>query len=60
MSELNAISAIAYRDLIKFLRDPVRIISTLAFLFNVLIMSVAFLLFLSGGTWLFTRNERNR
>lgn len=33
MSELNAISAIAYRDLMKFLRDPVRIVATLIFPF---------------------------
>ncbi len=33
MNELNAILAIAHRDLIKFLRDPVRIISTLIFPF---------------------------
>ena len=33
MIELSAISAIAYRDLIKFLRDPVRVVSTLIFPF---------------------------
>ncbi len=31
MSELNGILAIAYRDLLKFLRDPIRIVSTLIF-----------------------------
>ncbi|MDX1520581.1 MAG: ABC transporter permease [Anaerolineae bacterium] len=31
MIDINAISAIAYRDLIKFLRDPLRIVSTLIF-----------------------------
>lgn len=31
MSEVNAISALAARDLLKFLRDPVRLVSTLIF-----------------------------
>ncbi len=31
MIEFNSILAIAYRDLLKFLRDPVRIVSTLIF-----------------------------
>src|SRR5438067_4622127 len=31
MSELNAITAIAYRDLMKFLRDPTRIVATFVF-----------------------------
>ncbi len=31
MSELNAITAIAYRDLVKFLRDPTRIVATFVF-----------------------------
>ncbi len=31
MNQLNAIIAISYRDLIKFLRDPIRIVSTLIF-----------------------------
>jgi len=31
MTELNAISAIAFRDLIKFGRDPLRVVSTLIF-----------------------------
>ncbi len=31
MNELNAIMAISYRDLLKFLRDPVRVVSTLIF-----------------------------
>ena len=33
MTDFNAIIAIAYRDLVKFLRDPIRIISTLIFPF---------------------------
>lgn len=33
MHEANAVSAIAYRDLIKLLRDPVRLISTFVFPF---------------------------
>jgi ABC-2 type transport system permease protein len=31
MSELNAILTLAFRDLVKFLRDPVRMVSTLVF-----------------------------
>src|SRR5437762_97284 len=31
MSEINAITAIAYRDLMKFLRDPARIVATFIF-----------------------------
>ncbi len=31
MNELNAILAISYRDLMKFLRDPLRMVSTLIF-----------------------------
>ena len=31
MRELNAIMAIAYRDLLKFLRDPARMVSTFVF-----------------------------
>jgi len=31
MQELNAIVAVAYRDLVKFLRDPVRMVSTFIF-----------------------------
>lgn len=31
MTDANAISAVAYRDLIKFLRDPVRMLSTFIF-----------------------------
>src|SRR5687767_1623908 len=28
MSELNAVAAIAYRDLLKFIRDPTRLLAT--------------------------------
>lgn len=31
MHEANAITVIAYRDLLKFLRDPPRLVSTLIF-----------------------------
>ena len=31
MGELNAITAIAYRDLMKFVRDPARIVATFIF-----------------------------
>src|SRR5207302_8565168 len=31
MSEINAITAIAYRDLMKFLRDPARLVATFIF-----------------------------
>src|SRR3954469_23261271 len=31
MSEVNAITAIAYRDLMKFFRDPTRIVATFIF-----------------------------
>ncbi len=31
MTEVNAISTLAYRDLLKFLRDPARLVSTLIF-----------------------------
>jgi ABC-2 type transport system permease protein len=31
MSQLNAILVLAYRDLLKFLRDRIRIVSTLVF-----------------------------
>ena len=31
MTEVNAITAVAYRDLVKFLRDPVRMLSTFVF-----------------------------
>jgi len=42
MTELNAITAIAYRDLLKFLRDPTRIVATFVFpLFYIIILGTS-------------------